>query len=159
TKFRQKYREDADRLLVTIGQAPQRSVDLAQREWERVQNEFETALANLQEQEARAQQSLAAAQKGDDVQHRLDALHTELAELQDARLAATQQLGEQQARIDHAWALLLPMLTLLLIGAVVFLVILAIRQNLLRALPYYALAGVCSVVIVAIGILHTEQQP
>src|SRR5712692_3342310 len=33
-KFRQQFKEDADRLLVTTGQASQKSVDLAQHDWE-----------------------------------------------------------------------------------------------------------------------------
>src|SRR5207302_10893872 len=58
-KFRQQFKEDADRLLVTIGQASQKSVDLAQHDWERAQKEFETELAQLQEQEAKAHEAFA----------------------------------------------------------------------------------------------------
>src|SRR5712692_9342530 len=56
-KFRQQSKEDADRLLVTIGQSSQKSVDLAQHEIERLQIEFNTELAKLQEQQAKAHEA------------------------------------------------------------------------------------------------------
>src|SRR5207237_3111209 len=41
SKFRQEFKEDADRLLVTIGQSSQKSIDLAERDWENVRKVFE----------------------------------------------------------------------------------------------------------------------
>src|SRR5439155_10007129 len=82
-KFKQQYKEDADRLLVTSGQSSPMSVDLAQREAERLQTEFEAELAGLEEKQAKAREGWVALQSGKSLTPELEAMQNELAKLQE----------------------------------------------------------------------------
>src|SRR5262249_49183053 len=60
SEFRQKFRDDAERLLVTIGQSSQKTTDFMQQEIQQAQTEFQTQLAQLQERQEKAQQTWQA---------------------------------------------------------------------------------------------------
>src|SRR5207249_11839396 len=51
-EFRQKFREDAERLLVTMGQSSQKTIDFLQEEVRKVETEFQTQIAQVQQQQA-----------------------------------------------------------------------------------------------------------
>jgi hypothetical protein len=154
-KFRQQFKEDADRLLVTIGQSSLQSVDLAQREAERLQTEFETELAVLEEKQAKAQEAWVAVQNGKDLTPELMAMEQELHQLQQAQVAAVGRVEEQRAMLDRLHSTGLLALGVMLCAAIVILLVVAIRRRLPRAIPYYALSGVCALLVV--GVFSLQQ--
>jgi hypothetical protein len=152
-KFRQQFREDADHLLMTMGQSPLKSVELTRQE-EHWQTEFETQLTKLEEQETKAGETLVAAQNDKELPARIEAMQNELAQLHQRQSAAAQQAEEQRVWINKASELLLPAVAVLLTALVVVLLVLAIRRSRPRAilsfvLSDYVLAGVCSLLAVA----------
>src|SRR5207237_3442120 len=58
--FRERFREDAERLLVTMGQSSQKTIDFLQEEVRKVETEFQTKIAQVQQQQAKAQATWAA---------------------------------------------------------------------------------------------------
>jgi hypothetical protein len=156
-QFRQQFKEDADRLLVMTGQSPLKSVDLSQQE-ERWQTEFDAQVAKLHEQEAGALRAWNAAQSDKGFMAKMEAMEKELSHLGHMRAAAVDQVQAQRTLVEKVAALTLPVLVVILVVAVVSLLIFALRQSVSRALPYYALAGGCSILVVGLGLLIHETQ-
>src|SRR5207248_1384854 len=108
----------------------------------------------LLEQEAKAQEAWVTAQNGEDFKLKMETMQRDLAQLRQTRLAAVSRVQQQRALLDRVSSLMLPAWTVILAGTLVLLVVLAIRRSLPRALPYYALAAVCSLLIVGLASLY-----
>jgi hypothetical protein len=154
-KLQQPLPEDADRLLVTIGQSSSGSVDGAQQK-ARPQTASETELAKLKEQEVHAGESLVAAQSDQEFASKMEALRSELGLLRVQQSAAVSQVEAQRMQLHRFRSLLLPALAVILGAIAAVLVVLAIRRALPRGLPRYALAGVCSLLVVGVVLLLRE---
>jgi hypothetical protein len=143
-KFRQLHRDDAERLLVTTGQASAKTINFAQQEMQRIQTETATRRAELQQQLTRAvqaSQSLVAAD---------NKFATEVRRLQKEEADAIRQQAVAVNHLDelngNIRALGVPALggTLLTVAAVGILI--GLFRSLRRAVPYYATA-VCSLLL------------
>ncbi|HTU93737.1 MAG TPA: hypothetical protein VMF69_26895, partial [Gemmataceae bacterium] len=137
-KFRLEQREEAERLLVTIGQARERMTDLTQQELKR----FETEHAHRAEElTARAAQAKKAEQEG-----RND---------RDYR-AALVKLKTYDEFFDRLWLRGAPVAAAILAVAALTCLILGLFRRLARALPYYAATAACVALalLLARGILQ-----
>jgi hypothetical protein len=148
-RFRQQFKEDADRLLMTMSQSPLKSVELAQQE-EQWQTEFEKGLTKLEDEETKAREAGLAAQSDKTFAVKMEAVQRELAQLQRQQSAVARRVTEQRALIDQVSEALLPALAVLFAAILVVLLVLALRRGVPRVRRYYALAGVCSLLVVGV---------
>jgi hypothetical protein len=149
-KFQQQYGNDADRLLLAMGQSPTINVDLGQNELAKLQTNFEADRVKLTEQLTNAVNTVAALHNNPEYQEQTNALQAEMAKAQQDRAAAADRLAylrELAAKLRHGLLLIVP--ALLLVGLVLCL-ILAVRRGLAHGIPLYATAGVCALMIGAL---------
>ncbi len=130
-KFRNEQKEEAERLLVTIGQSQPRMTDLTEQELARVEEEYARRTAELRDQAAQAGKDEEDARKDTDYR------------------AALVKLAADDDFIDRARLVGAPVLGALLVVAAVVFLLLGLFRKLARALPYYAattaLCGCCRV--------------
>jgi hypothetical protein len=140
-QFRQKNPEDADRLLVMIGQSSQKTTDFLQKDLEAVDEEYAETVTTL------GKERLAAV--------------TQLQKLQDrqeagtaAALAALTRLERYRDAADWFWrsGLSLVGMVLLLTAAVVLVVLLF--RSAPRHIPVFAGALACSLLLLAVLGIH-----
>jgi hypothetical protein len=138
TRFRRDRPEDAERLLVTIGQSSGKTTDLLQRDLERVNKDSEQEVADLRERLARA----------------TEAERTALAA--PAFTQASKKVADYDDLFNKMGGQTLPLLGLaLLLTAFVALVVGVIR-NSLRAVPLGLGALACSLVLFAVVVAQVR---
>jgi hypothetical protein len=125
-----RNQEEAERLLVTIGQSRPQTTDLTARDLERVEEEY-----GRREDELRAQ----ATQAGQSEREARD---------DAAYQAAVVKLAGYDDFIDRARLIGSPVLGALLLLAAIALLLLGLFRKLVRALPYYAATAACAAAIV-----------
>ncbi len=124
-KFHRDQKEEAERLLVTIGQSQPQTTDLTERELARVDTEFKNQTAELTSRVEQARKSEAETRADEEYRAAVVALANYRDFFDRLRLTGTPVLG-----------------ALLLLAAFVFL-ILGLLRKLARALPYYAATAAC----------------
>jgi hypothetical protein len=129
-KFRREQKEEAERLLVTIGQSQPQTTDLTRQELTRAQEESQHRTTELHEQIARAERETKEASEDED--HR----------------AAVAALASYDDFIHRARLVGAPALEAILVLAALVCLVLAFSRRLARALPYYVGAVACVVVAV-----------
>jgi hypothetical protein len=147
-QFREKFGDDAGRLLAMMGQNSQTAVTFAQLETNRLQQDSMSQLAALQEKWAGANQTLQAAQSGEALGPRFQSLRTELASAQDESSATANRLT------DHRESAKAVGVGLLIIVAAIFLVfsavqvLIAIHRKFSFAVPVAVGAGIVAIFVV-----------
>ncbi|HEY7423984.1 MAG TPA: alpha-2-macroglobulin family protein, partial [Gemmataceae bacterium] len=139
-RFRQHQREEAERLLVTIGQSQPQVTDLTEQDLARVEKEYALRTDETKAQVARA--GKAEEEAGEDTEYR----------------AAMVKLGAYDDFIDRARLVGAPVLGALLVLAAIVCLILGLFRKLVRALPYYAATAACAAAIVLLLNLSWEER-
>jgi hypothetical protein len=124
-KFRHDQKEEAERLLVTIGQSQPQTTDLTRQELARVQEQSQQRTTELREQLTHAQREAKEADEDHDYRAALAALASYDDFIHRARFVGAPALG-----------------ALLMLAALVCL-LLGLGRRLARALPYYVGAAAC----------------
>jgi hypothetical protein len=140
-KFRNEQKDEAERLLVTIGQSQPRTTDLTQEELERVETD---RVRRTEELTARAEQSRKAEE--------------EAREDRDYR-AALVQLKTYDDLIDRTRLVGAPILGALLMLAALACLLLGLFRRLVRALPYYAATVACVAAILLLARVFWSSSP
>jgi hypothetical protein len=132
-KFHNEQKEEAERLLVMIGQAQQQTTDLTQQELQRVQTEF---AHQTEELTARTEQAKKAEQE---------------ASGDRDYLAAFVALKSYDDFFDRLRRAAVPAAGALLVLAALVLLILGLYRRLARAVPYYAAAAACAAMVLLLA--------
>jgi hypothetical protein len=133
TKFRHEQKEDAERLLVTIGQSQPQRTDLTQQELQRVESEYAHRTEELTAQAAQTQKAEQEA-RGDADYH-----------------AALVDLKAYHDFFNRSRLVGAPALAAVLVLAALVFLILALFRQFGRALPYYAATAACAVLVVLLA--------
>jgi hypothetical protein len=141
SKFLHEQKEEAERLLVTIGQSQPRMTDLTQQELARVEEEYKHRAEDLKAQAAQARQAETEARE--DREHR----------------AAVVQLASYDDFIDQARLVGVPVLGALLVIAALVCLLLGLFRGLARALPYYAATVGCAVAVLILVRANLNLEP
>ncbi|MFN4259353.1 MAG: alpha-2-macroglobulin family protein [Gemmataceae bacterium] len=157
-QFKQQHHEEAERLLVTIGQmAPHptpQPADAYEQARRKVAEEFEPKVQELQQHLAEVDTRLRELEADDDFEQRSLALQEQEQQASAALLAARQTLREFQERgAKYRGQALLAVGALLLFVSVVCLLI-ALTRSLQRGTPYLA-TGLASLGLSALVLLGT----
>lgn len=129
-KFRQEQKEEAERLLVTIGQSQPKSTDLTQQELERVESETARQSEELTAQITQARK--AEKEAGEDSDYR----------------AAQDKLKAYDDFFNRLRLVGLPALAAVLVLAALVFLILGLLRQFGRALPYYGATAACAALVV-----------
>jgi hypothetical protein len=148
-KFREKHKEDAERLLATIGQerllmAMGQSpppVDFEKEQTQKILEGEHARTTKLQKELSDSHQELASANK--------DA----------AYLAAVSTVNRYEDWFHRARTIATPILVLALFLAVLAALFLAVRRAGAWAVPYYALSAVCGVLAIVLFVEYVANQP
>ncbi len=140
-KFRRREKDEAERLLVTIGQSQPQTTDLTQQELDRVEKDRERRLEVLTAQVARDEQ-----------------IEKESRE-DDAYRAALIALKKYDDFLDRTRRVGTPVLGALLAAAAIFCLVLALLRRLAQAAPYYLATAVCCVAVVLLAKLFWHAAP
>jgi hypothetical protein len=132
-KFRREEKEEAERLLVTIGQSQPQTTDLTQQELQRVEEENARRTEELTAQAVQTKQAEQEALADRDYRAAL----VKLKEYDDFR---------KQARLTGA-----PIVGALLVAAALLCLILALLRGFARAVPYYAATLACMAAVVLLA--------
>jgi hypothetical protein len=128
--FRQHQKEEAERLLVTIGQSQPQVTDLTEQDLARVEKEYALRIDETKAQVARAGKAEEEARQ--DTEYR----------------AAVVKLEAYDDFIDRARLVGAPVLGALLVLVAIACLILGLFRKLVRALPYYAAMAACAAAVV-----------
>jgi anti-sigma factor RsiW len=139
-KFRHDQKEEAERLLVTIGQSQPQTTDLTDRELTRVDAEYKHQTAALTAHIERTRKAEAEARADEEYRAAVVALANYRDFFDRLRLAGAPVLG-----------------ALLVLAAFVFL-ILGLFRKLARALPYYAVTAACVAGIALLLLFRTQEE-
>ena len=132
-KFQKDHKEEADRLLVTIGQSLERhELDSIRREYEKIEADCEAKIATLQEESASANQRVYAAATA------------------VPYVTAKEKIGMWKQRWERSYFLGTPVLGLLLLATALTCLGLGLMKELAKARRYYVAAAV-SLALVLIG--------
>jgi hypothetical protein len=126
-KFRNEQKEEAERLLATLGQSQTKSIDLMHHKWQRIETEYARQAEELTAQAARAKN--VEQETRDDPDYR-------------AALIQLKAYEDLFNRIRHVGEPIVE--AVLMLAALVCLVLGSLRR-LVRALPYYAATAACVV--------------
>jgi anti-sigma factor RsiW len=139
--FRRQQKEEAERLLVTIGQSQPRTTDLTQQELERVETE--------------------TAQKSEELKTRIASARQAEDEARDDRdyHAALVQLSNFDDFIDRSRRVGVPVLSALLLLAALACLILGLYRRFVRAVPYYAATIGCVAAVVLLVRVYWSAAP
>ncbi len=148
-EFRQKFHEDAERLLVTIGQASQKTIDFMQHEVQKVETEFQSKLAQLQQQQAQAQEAWQVRANDPEYPQKMQDVQTKIASAQQQYWSAVSQLDNQRRQASEVRSVVLLVLGVGLAVALLASLAVGLRRSWSRALPYFVATGVCTVLLVA----------
>jgi hypothetical protein len=131
-KFREKHKEEAERLLVTIGQSTPRITEFAEEKIKQAQKEGQDRAAALEKQydEARDEARSAEADAG--------------------YAAAVAKLAKYRQFADRALAFGLPLLGVLLLILCLVLVALNLARTLARVIPAYLGVAACMAVLLIV---------
>jgi hypothetical protein len=133
TKFRREQKDEAERLLVTIGQSQTKTADLTQQQLQRLEKE---SARHAEELAARAAQAKKAEQDArNDADYR-------------AALFKLKAYDDLFNRIQLVGA---PIVEAILVLAALVCLILGLLRRLARALPYYAAAAACAALILLLA--------
>ncbi|MGH7227175.1 MAG: hypothetical protein ACRELF_28500, partial [Gemmataceae bacterium] len=132
-KFRNEQKEEAERLLVMIGQTEQRTTDLTQREQERIETEYVRQTEQLTEQAAQAKKMEQEARGNRDY------------------LAALVKLKAYDDFFERLRFAAVPAAEALLALAAIVCLILGLYRRLVRALPYYAATAACVAMVLLLA--------
>jgi anti-sigma factor RsiW len=159
--FRQKYQDDAERLLVSIGQSAQKATDFARAGFEKLQADYTAQLANLQSQLTEANNALTAAQNAGDFRAKVAPLEAQMAQVEQERTAAVQRLNAwlDLAREVRVW--LMPVFgVILVLVAGYFLVMGFLRKFWRSGISFVAAVGcLAAAVLVVIAIPQKQMAP
>jgi hypothetical protein len=158
--FRQKFGQDADRLLVTIGQASGKATNLAEHEAERLNEKYAAAFTGLQQRQEKANQSWLTVQQGVEFKAKLQELQEQQAEAHKATLAAANRLDEfhVQALEIRRWTLF-GLGGVLLVAAIFYLITALVHGWQRTALQRYALGAFCGLLVAGLIVLAPWDQP
>ena len=140
-KFRRDQKEEAERLLVTIGQSQPQMTDLTREEIARVEEEAQHRTTELRAQIARAESEAK-----------------ETAEDHDYR-AAVATLASYDNFIHRARFVGAPTLGAVLVLAALAFLLLGLYRRFVRALPYYAATAVCVAIAVLLVMANWQVGP
>ncbi len=140
-KFRRQEKEEAERLLVTIGQSQPQTTDLTQQELDRVEKDRQSRLEVLTAQIARDEQIEKESREDNDYRAALVALKNYDDFLDQARRVGT------------------PLLGALLVAVAIFCLVLALLRRLAQAAPYYLATAICCVAVVLLAKLFWQATP
>ena len=140
-KFRQEQKEEAERLLVTIGQSQPQTTDLTQQELERVESEHARQTEELTAQAA--QDRKAEQEARDDPDYR----------------AAVVKLKTYDDFLDRMRLIGAPVLAAVLVLAALVCLLVGVFRQIGRALPYYAATAACVVVVVLLAKVAWQGAP
>ncbi|MGH7223594.1 MAG: alpha-2-macroglobulin family protein, partial [Gemmataceae bacterium] len=165
-KFRHEQKEEAERLLVTIGQSQPQMMDLTQKEVERVESEYarrtealtaQAAQARKEEKEAREVQDYHAAlvkQGGSDF------FFNEFVDREDQDYhAALVKLKAYDDFFKQTRLVGVPVLAAILALTALVCLLRGLRRQIGRALPYYAATVACVAVVVLLAKLAWHDVP
>jgi anti-sigma factor RsiW len=140
TKFRQQHKDEAERLLVTIGQSAPPPTDFTQKQVAKIEAEYQAKADELSDESATAQEEASAAAAA------------------PAYLAAKQKLGDYEKRWDRFQTAGVPLLgVVLMLVAVICLIFGLLRQGM-KALPFHAAAAVsAALVVLCFGFWFADQ--
>jgi hypothetical protein len=141
TQFRNREKEDADRLLVTIGQSQPQTTDLTQKELEKVEKEDELRLEAFMAQAEKAKRDEQEARDDREYQAALAALNK-----YDDFLDRTRRFGT-------------PALGGLLAATAILCLVLALYRRFGQALPFYLATAACCVAVVLLAKLFWQASP
>jgi hypothetical protein len=140
-KFRREQKEEAERLLVTIGDSQTRSADLTQQKLQRVETEH---ARQAEELAARMAQATKAEQDArNDTDYR-------------AALIQLKAYDEFFRRIQLVGA---PIVEALLVVAALVCLILGLMRRVAGALPYYAAAATCAAMVLLLTRVPLPNMP
>jgi anti-sigma factor RsiW len=128
-KFRRDQREEAERLLVSIGQSSPRTTDLLQHDLERVNKDYEQEVAQQRDRLSRATEAERAALSA------------------PAFTRATKRLADYDDFVNKMRGETLPLLGLALLLTAFVALLVGVIRNSLRAVPLGLGALACSVVL------------
>lgn len=154
--FREKFKEDADRLLLAMGRASERATDLAQQEFDALDREYHEKARPLDLKVRQSSIALEAARAGNKLKDETAAAIATLAHarvVQDTALKAKQQLFEALGSIRPI--ILWGGMGLLAIA----LVVCVVRGRSARASAsprYLLLAALCLVVLVSLVVMMMD---
>jgi hypothetical protein len=161
--FPQKFKDDTDRkdaqrLLVMNGQSALRVVDLQQHEAERLRVDYATQRQALSEQFARASQAWTAAQDPTEFRQQVEAQRQHTDQARAAYLAAVANVNAHRNLATRVTAVALPVAAIFLVVLAGFALLIAVRRSLPRAVPQYATALVCLLVLVGLVLFVPWEQ-
>jgi alpha-2-macroglobulin-like protein len=157
-EFKKNQGAEADRLLATTGQATSRVVNVLQHQAEKLEQDYASQLAKLQEDQTKANQ--AAAQSDQDFTREIAALKQQVTQLEQERTAAEQRLADHKALGARVAASALPVAAvILLVLSGVTLVLGVRRDGLPRTLPRFALAAICLCLGIGLLVIMPALQP
>jgi hypothetical protein len=140
TKFRGEQKDEAERLLVTIGQSAPPPTDFTEKQVAKIEAEYQAKADELNDESAAAQEEASAAAAA------------------PAYLAAKQKLGDYEKKWDRFQVAAVPLLGVVLMLIAVICLILGLLRQGMRALPYHAAAAVsAAVVVVCFGLWFVDQ--
>jgi hypothetical protein len=137
-KFRNEHPQEAERLLVTIGQSTTRTTDSVAADLERVDRDCDQQIAALKDQEGRAAEELQKARTS------------------TAAAAAVTKLGAYDRFFDRTQKLTLPLLGVALLLAAFVGLIIGIIRNSARAIPYFVGAVACAAVLFLVLVAQVQ---
>jgi hypothetical protein len=140
-KFRREQKEEADRLLVTIGDSQTKTADLTQQKLQRVEAEYVRQTAELTAQASEARKMEQEARDNPDYR---------------AAIAKLDSYGEMFNRIQLVGAPIAE--ALLVVSALVFL-ILGLLRRVSHAVPYYAAAASCAALVLVLTRVPLPNMP
>jgi hypothetical protein len=134
-RFRKEHRDDAERLLVTIGQSSSKVHDFAQEQAQKVAQDFDDRIARTQTEQASASTGLATL--------RADTAAREAAE----------RVRRYEDWMDHYGRPLLPVAGLALFGVLLVALFLALPRPVTRSVPFAVGAVVGALGVFALALL------
>jgi hypothetical protein len=152
--FQRQLKEEAERLLVMIGQMSSKTVNSIELERQRVLDEFQPKIARQLEQFVQDDENLTAAEDRTQFQVQQDQLRKSITDASKAVVVADHDFADYEAASDalRSRCLLGLGAGLLIVG--VLSMLLALLRNMEQALPYFA-TGVCSFVLCGLVLLAT----
>jgi hypothetical protein len=156
--FRQKFGPDADRLLVTLGQAPQEA-DSISAAIGKLQTDYATEHSQLQEAQQHAQAAQRRAHGGADLTARITALQKELTETDTEHRATALQLEQRRAFLGRALQLLLIVASASLVVGMGIVVARRLDRESRRPFPYSLATAVWLGLIVGLVLYLPWDQP
>jgi hypothetical protein len=147
--FQQRFGQDADRLLTANGQGGQRATALMQPEVERLNAEFVKELAALQGRETEKRRELETVR--DELQQRMQVAAAQSLDARRAYFDASARVDADKEMVKKTLGnFLAPLLVAVSVALIICLAV-AMRGRVARAVPYYATAAVCGMLVIGLS--------